>query len=490
MDAFLAQEPVLVFDRIDANRRKTLLLLGVFAILLLPFALYVAQFIVMLFGMFILPFLPGGQDLADPQSLTLALVGFCTLGLAALTAYLVYCHSARLVRRISGARPLGPEEGRELRRIVENLCIGSGLPQPRLMVLHSRALNALSTGLAPEDATLVVTQGLLKALDRRELEGVIAQELSQIGNHDILLSTVLATLVNIMISPLRSLKIFFEGPWRTLSKDSGARGCLYLLGGYLTIAFLMGLLGLILFAGTPGYWVIFGIIIFIFFILYGAPIICLWIYRAVSREREFLADANAVLLTRNPAGLAQALAKLNVASNAKMPVNPATANLYFVNPLPDGNRFWDRLLSSHPPVEERINMLGRMGGVTPEMLERAREATIKVPEALLEETVPPPGESITSETAPGATSPPPRESVTKGFNFNSPLLRLLAFWFGIVELHWGIRALFDGLKEGARLDDPIGVVAASVCGVFLIAFAVGGQKLVDKIFARLKKFGS
>ncbi len=487
MDAFLAQEPVLVFDRIDANRRKTLLLLGVFAILLLPFALYVAQFIVMLLGMFILPFLPGGQD--PTQGEIFALVGFCTLWLVALTAYLVYYHSSSLAQRISGARPLGPEEGGELRRIVENLCIGSGLPPPRLMVVDSRALNALSFGLAPEDATLVVTQGLLKALDRRELEGVIAQELSQIGNHDILLSTVLATLVNIMISPLRSLKIFFEGPWRSLSKDSGARGCLYLLGGYLTIAFLMGLLGLILFAGAPGYWVIFGIIIFIFFILYGAPIICLWIYRAVSREREFLADANAVLLTRNPAGLAQALAKLNVAGHAKMPVNPATANLYIVNPLPAGHRFWDRLLSSHPPVEERINMLGRMGGVTPEMLERAREAVIKVPEALLEETDHPFGESITSETAPGATSPPPRESVTKGFNFNSPLLRLLAFWFGIGWLYEGIRALLDGWKEGGRLDDPVGVMVLIMHGVFLIAFAVFGQKLVDKIFAKLKNFG-
>jgi heat shock protein HtpX len=489
MDSFLGQEPVLVFDRIDANRRKTFLLLGVFAVLLLPFALYVAQFIVFILGMFILPLLPGWQDLTDTQGLVYALVGFCTLWLVALTAYLVYYNSSRLAQRISGARPLGPGEGGELRRIVENLCIGSGLPPPRLMVLDSNALNALSFGLAPEDATLAVTQGLLKAMDRRELEGVIAQELSQIGNHDILLSTVLATLVSMMISPLRSLKIFFEGPGRTLSKDSGARGCLYLLGGYLAISFLMGLLGLILFAGTPGYWVIFGIIIFTFFILYGAPVICLLIYRAVSREREFLADANAVLLTRNPAGLAQALAKLNVGGHAQMPVNPATANLYIVNPLPAGHRFWDRLLSSHPPVDERINMLGRMGGVTPEMLERAREAMTEIPEAPLEETLPPPGESIPSETAPGAASLPPRESVTKKPNFNSPIMRLLAFWFGIGWLNWGITTLLNGWKEGGRLDDPVEVTVDILLGVFLTAYAVGGQKLVDKIIAQLKRLG-
>jgi heat shock protein HtpX len=487
MDSFLGQEPVLVFDHIDANRRKTFLLLGIFAILLLPFALYVAQFIVFILGVFILPLLPGWQDLGDSTVYTL--VGFCTLWLVALTAYLVYYHSSSMARRISGARPLGPEEGSELRRIVENLCIGSGLPPPRLMVVDSRALNALSFGLAPEDATLAVTQGLLKAMDRRELEGVIAQELSQIGNHDILLSTVLATLVNIMISPLRSLKIFFEGPGRTLSKDSGARGCLYLLGGYLAIAFLMGLLGLILFAGTPGYWVLFGIIIFTFFILYGAPVICLLIYRAVSREREFLADANAVLLTRNPAGLAQALAKLNVGGHAKMLVNPATANLYFVNPLPGGHRFWDRLLSSHPPVDERINMLARMGGVSPGRLERAREAMTKVPEPSLEETIPPPGESIPSETAPGAASLPPRESVTKGLNFNSWILRLVAFWFGTEFLSVGIIALFDGLKEGGRLDDSVKGVVMIMFGVFLTAFAVVGQKLIDKIITKLKRLG-
>jgi heat shock protein HtpX len=473
MDAFLGQEPVLVFDRIDANRRNTFLLLGVFAVLVLPFALYVAQFMVMLLGMFILPLLPGWQDLGD--SIVYTLVGFCTLWLVALTAYLVYYHSSSMARRISGARPLGPDEGSELRRIVENLCIGSGLPPPRLMVVDSRALNALSFGLAPEDATLAVTQGLLKAMDRRELEGVIAQELSQIGNHDILLSTVLATLVNIMMSPLHSLKIFFKGS-RALSGAPWAYGCLYLLGVYLAIALVMGLLGLILFAGMPGYWVLFGIIIFMFFILYGAPVICLLIYRAVSREREFLADANAVLLTRNPAGLAQALAKLNVAGHAKMLVNPATANLYFVNPLPEGHRFWDRLLSSHPPVDERINMLARMGGVSPGRLERAREAMTKVPEPSLEETIPPPGESIPSETAPGAS----------GLQF---LKRLGAFWFGTGILVTGIMALFDGLKEGGRLDDAADGMILIMFGAFLLAFAVVGQKLIDKIIAQLKRLG-
>jgi heat shock protein HtpX len=480
MDSFLGQEPVLVFDRIDANRRNTLLLLGVFAILLLPFALYVAQFMVMLLGMFILPILPGWQDLADPQGLVYALVGFCTLWLVALTAYLVYYHSSSMARRISGARPLGPDEGGELRRIVENLCIGSGLPPPRLMVMDSRALNALSFGLAPEDATLVVTQGLLKAMDRRELEGVIAQELSQIGNHDILLSTVLATLVNIMISPLHSLKIFFKGP-RALSGAPWAYGCLYLLGVYLAIALVMGLLGLILFAGTPGYWVLFGIIIFMFFILYGAPVICLLIYRAVSREREFLADANAVLLTRNPAGLAQALAKLNVGGHAKMLVNPATANLYFVNPLPGGYRFWDRLLSSHPPVDERINMLARMGGVSPGRLERAREAMTEIPEAPLEEILPPPGESIPSETAPGASG---QEFDAKYF-----LRRLLAFCFGIGFLSAGIRALFDVLKKAGELNDAAAGMFMTMLGGFLLAFAVIGQKLIDKTIAQLKRLG-
>jgi heat shock protein HtpX len=480
MDAFLGQEPVLVFDRIDANRRHTFLLLGVFAVLVLPFALYVAQFIVFIFGLFFLPLLPGGQDLGDTQGLFYTLIGFCTLWLVALTAYLVYYHSSNMAWRISGARPLGPAEGGELRRIVENLCIGSGLPPPRLMVLDSRALNALSFGLAPEDATLAVTQGLLTAMDRRELEGVIAQELSQIGNHDILLSTVLATVVNIMISPLHSLKIFFKGP-RALSGTLWTYGCLYLLGVYLAIALVMGLLGLILFAGTPGYWVLFGIIIFIFFILYGAPVICLLIYRAVSREREFLADANAVLLTRNPAGLAQALAKLNVGGHAQMLVNPATANLYFVNPLPEGHHFWDRLLSSHPPIDKRINMLARMGGVSPGRLERAREAMTEIPEAPFEKILPPPGESIPTETAPEATS---QKIDAKYF-----LRRLLAFCTGTVFLSGGIMALLDAFKEAGGLEDAAAGMFAIMLGGFLLAFAVIGQKFVHKTIAQLKRLG-
>lgn len=374
METMSPQEPVLIYDRIDANRRKTMLLLGVFAIVLLPVAFYLGQYLTFVLGlMVVMPILSTifGESMISHNWLTLGLAGFSALLLMVLTTYLVYLYSARLVLRISKARPLKPEEGRELRRLTENLCIGSGLPQPRLMIMDSMAINAFSTGLTPEHATLVVTQGLLEALDRRELEGVIAQELSQIGNYDIRLSTILAAMVAILWWPLSSVRKFLTNPG---AKGSLAGGCLTL---FLFIVVLQGLVGLYVTMGTPLNGLILGVFLLFIFVLVAAPIICLLTYRAISRSREFLADADAALLTRHPAGLAQALEKMGVAGNAKMQVSQALAALFIANPLsPEDDYFGTRLLSPHPPVEARIELLTRMGGVTSAMLQRAREAGI------------------------------------------------------------------------------------------------------------------
>ena len=379
MEASSPRKPILVYDRIDANRRKTMLLLGVFAVILFPVGFYLGQYLTFVLGfMVVWPILITifGESLINQNWLTLGLSGFSALFLMALTTYLVYLYSVRLVLHIAAARPLKPEEGRDLRRITENLCIGSGLPQPRLMIVDSMATNAFSTGLTPEDATLVVTRGLLEALERRELEGVIAQELSQIGNYDMRLSTILAALVIILRWPLANVRRFLANPG---AKGSLAGGCLTL---FLFVVFLQGLIGLVVAQGTPIARFILAALLLLIFVLVVAPIVCLLIYRAISRSREFLADADAALLTRHPAGLAQALEKMAAAGNAKMEVSRALAALFIVNPLsPEGDYFWTRLLSSHPPIQARVELLTLMGGVTAAMLQTAREAGIAFSQA-------------------------------------------------------------------------------------------------------------
>jgi heat shock protein HtpX len=322
MEASPPQKPILIYDRIDANRRKTMLLLAVFAVVLLPAALYVGQYLTFVLGLLgIMPILSAlfGESMVNHDWFVLGLSGFSAFLLMVLTTYLVYRYAATLVLHITQARPPEPEEGRDLRRLTENLCIGSGLPQPRLMIMDSMATNAFSTGLTPEHATLVVTQGLLEALEPRELEGVIAQELSQIGNYDIRLSTILSAMVTILWWPLSSVKKFLTDPG---AKSSRAGGCLTI---FLFITLLQGFIGLVVAQGTPLAGIILAALLLLTFALVAAPILCLLIYRAISRSREFLADADAALLTRHPAGLAQALEKMGAAGNARMPVSRALA---------------------------------------------------------------------------------------------------------------------------------------------------------------------
>lgn len=349
-----AERPVLVFDRIDANRRNAVLLLGVSTLFVLPFAAYAAGYVATWIVLF-LPALAGGEG-GDPRAVVAGAVGlavFCTV----LFPFLAYRHSARLVLRVSGARPVAAAEAERLKRIVENLSIGSGVPEPRLMMLDVDAPNALSTGLAPDDATLVVTRGLLEALERRELEAVVARELSQIGNNDVLLKSVLSGVLTFMLAPLRGLRRLFGGLARSGGGRGGmVRGCLVLVGGYVTLI----LVSVVLSAAMMG-WTVMAAVLLSLFLLLGAPVLCLVLYRTVSRERELLADADAVLLTRDPGALARALAKLDGAEPPPTPVHPALAPLFIVQPQRTDVGPWGRLLSTHPSMEERLELLRRMG---------------------------------------------------------------------------------------------------------------------------------
>lgn len=239
-----------------------------------------------------------------------------------------YWYSDSLVIKMSGAKPASREEYFDLWNAVENLSITAGLPMPKVYVIEDPSPNAFATGRDKEHAAVATTTGLLKLLNKTELEGVIAHELSHIGNRDILLGTVVVVLVGfIAIMSDMFLRMSFHGGGN--NRDNR--------------------LGLIL--------MIAGVVLAIL-----APIIAQLIKFAISRKREFLADASGALLTRYPEGLASALEKISAYPVGLQRVSTATAHLYISNPLKDGKAvsFMSKLFATHPPAAERIAALRGM----------------------------------------------------------------------------------------------------------------------------------
>jgi heat shock protein HtpX len=295
-----------------------------------------------------------------------------TIGMTLATAFLIHRYASAMVLRTARARVVGREQELELHRLVENLCIGAGLPKPRLCVIESSTPNAFATGRDSEHASIAVTRGLLTLLDRRELEGVIAHELSHIGNQDIRLSTMLAGLIGTMTIPLALITTIFRLHW--------------VVGVFVVLMFapIMGsglLIVSVLLSGEfrefPPFlvWWTVHAIAAPFYFIFVAPLVGRLIRRAVSREREFLADADAVLLTRNPDALALALVKVGSAMGTPIRVGPATAHLYFVDPVSRKAPWLTKLFRSHPPIEERLDLLARLGsGIPPSAFAEARDA--------------------------------------------------------------------------------------------------------------------
>lgn len=238
-----------------------------------------------------------------------------------------YWFSDKVAISSAGAQEADEKEFRELHRILENLAITAGLPKPRLFVIHDPAPNAFAAGRNPKNAVVAVTTGLLDRLDRSELEGVIAHELSHIGNRDILVMTVAVVLAGFvaMIADI-FLRMSF---WGGGDRDSKGNA----------IVMVIGLIGIIL-----------------------APIAAQLIQLAISRRREFLADTSGALLTRYPDALASALAKISSYEAPMERASHATAHLFISNPFGahDAGRFVAKLFSTHPPVEERIRALGEI----------------------------------------------------------------------------------------------------------------------------------
>ncbi len=236
-----------------------------------------------------------------------------------------YWRSDKIVLAIHRARAIDMKNNPELYRIVENLSITAGLPMPKIYVVPEAAPNAFATGRNPEHAVVAVTEGLLQKLDRSELEGVLAHELSHIGNRDTLVATVVVILVGFisLLSDMFMRSMFYGG--RRDSREGGG-AVLVLIGLALSVL---------------------------------APISATLIQLAISRKREFLADASGALLTRYPEGLASALAKISADSTPMRTANNTTAHLWVEDPYRINKKinFLHKLFMTHPPVEERIRAL-------------------------------------------------------------------------------------------------------------------------------------
>lgn len=261
-------------------------------------------------------------------------LGFLGISLiiSGFTSFASYYYSDKIVLGISGARPADRKRDFNFYTVTENLCIASGLPKPKLYVINDSAPNAFATGRNPEHASVCATYGLLEKLDRTELEGVIAHELTHVRNFDIRLMSIVAVMVG---------TIALLGDWLLRMRWSGRRSSDRDAGNIGAIFMILGILFAIL-----------------------SPIIGQLIQLAISRRREFMADAGSVEITRQPEGLISALKKISADTEPLEAANKATAHLYIVNPFKGrGSSAVSRfagLFNTHPPTEERIKVLQSM----------------------------------------------------------------------------------------------------------------------------------
>lgn len=241
-----------------------------------------------------------------------------------------FWYSDKLVLKMSKAQPVQKKDNPELYRAVENLAITAGLPTPRIFVIQDKQPNAFATGRDAKHAVVAVTTGLLEKLEPSELQGVLAHELSHIGNKDILLSTVVVVLAGVVAI---IADFFFRAAFWGGRRDDRRGG------------------------QTQGVIVLVALIFLI-----AVPVVSRLIQFAISRKREFLADASGALLSRYPEGLARALEKIAADPNQLKSANDATAHLYFASPFKGREQAsWiHRLFMTHPPIDDRIKALREM----------------------------------------------------------------------------------------------------------------------------------
>lgn len=290
-----------IYTQADSNIRKTWFLLGMFLVLVIGLGYFFSYYY---------------DNLA---------ILYIAVGFSVLQSVISYWYSDKIILAMTRAKEVDHQKNPELYHLLENLTITSGLPQPKFYLLEESQPNAFATGRDPSHAAIVVTRGLIEKLDKTELEGVLAHELSHVGNRDSLIMTVTVILVSI-ISMMAHM--FFRigrigGRSRDNNKSSG-------------LLALVGLVAVIL-----------------------APIAATLVQLAISRKREFLADASGALLTRYPEGLASALEKISQDGSPLRVANDSTAHLYIASPFKgkQTTSWLVKLFSTHPPIEERIKAL-------------------------------------------------------------------------------------------------------------------------------------
>lgn len=288
-----------MYSEIAANKRKTWIIMFLFVVLVGAVSWAISSF---WFG--------------EP-SITIFVLLF-----AAVYALFSYFSASKVALSLNGAKEVDAKQEQRLYSTVENLAITNGMPMPKVYVMEDPALNAFATGRDPDHAAVAATRGLLNALTDAELEGVMAHELGHVKNYDIRVSMIAFALVTViaLISDIMLRSLIF-------GRDSDRQG-----GG---AGIIVGLIAIVL-----------------------APIAANLLKLAVSRKREYLADATGALTTRYPEGLATALEKISKQGSATRTPNTATAHLFFANPL-KGNQF-SKLFSTHPPIEDRIAKLRDM----------------------------------------------------------------------------------------------------------------------------------
>ncbi len=256
---------------------------------------------------------------------------FIAVIFSSVSAIISYFYSDKITLAMSRAQEIDLKSQPQLYRIVENLTIAAGLPMPRVYIIDDSAINAFATGRNPQHAVVCVTTGALTRLDQTELEGVLAHELSHIGNYDIRFMTLVVVLVGIitLLADWMLRISFFGGRGRDRDNSLGP------------------------------IFIILGVVLMII-----SPIVAMLIQLAVSRKREYLADASGALLTRYPEGLASALEKIGADQEPLEAANNATAHLYIANPFKEGSKtrsWFSNLFNTHPPLQDRIKRLREMG---------------------------------------------------------------------------------------------------------------------------------
>jgi heat shock protein HtpX len=248
-----------------------------------------------------------------------------------ISSFVSYYYGDSIVLAMSRARPADRKRDFDFYTVTENLCIASGLPKPRLYVIEDTAMNAFATGRDPEHAVVCATTGLLSRLERREIEGVIAHELSHIKNYDTRLMAIVAVLVGTIafLADMFMHSLWWGGGRRSRDRDDNLGGIFMIIGIILAIV---------------------------------SPLIAALIQFAISRKREYLADASGVNLTRYPEGLARALEKLGKDKEVLEAATNATAHLFITNPFKgkDFGAWFSSIFNTHPPIDERIKILRSM----------------------------------------------------------------------------------------------------------------------------------